>query len=421
MEGLHLTADCFDCTCHRSLLLDQKELSDIAVAAALQAGLTVVGEKFHSFSNPDGSAAGVTCALLLAESHIAIHTWPERNAVTLDVYVCNFNDNNSDKARDIIAMLVEAFQPASVSRQQLTRGRQHDAPAVMTWEKLTPHTAYGTQLGHTIAEASSSFQHIQISESAEFGKIMRIDDAYMTSERDEFFYHECLVHPAALAHPAPRRALIIGGGDGGSTEELLKHPGMEHVSLCEIDAEVVRLSRAHLQNIHHGKLDDSRVEHVHADGFAFIREATDSYDLILLDLTDPVTPSGTTLAAGCVTVDFFADCKRRLSQDGCLVMHLGSPFYHPQRFAGTVADLRKSFRFVRPYTVFVPLYGALWGMAIASNTLDPCEPEIATLEERIRERRIGDLQYYNAEIHKALFVLPNFVQNLLHNNKQEMQ
>ncbi|WP_061542461.1 polyamine aminopropyltransferase [Collimonas fungivorans] len=417
MQGLHLTADCYDCRCAPGLLLDPIRLRKFVLEQTLGSGLTVVGEKFHPFQASDGSPAGITCALLLAESHLAIHTWPERDAVTLDVYVCNFTEDNSAKASGLLDALVAGFAPARWQSHRLQRGNGAD-DQTLALEQLTPHTAYGTQLAPPLVQVQSPFQRVEIADSAEFGKVMRLDGAYMTSERDEFFYHECLVHPAALSHPHPRRALIVGGGDGGSSEELLKHPSIEQIVLCEIDLMVIQAARLHLQSIHRGALDDPRLHHIAQDGFAHVREAARAaaadqrYDLILLDLTDPQGADGSALAADCYTLEFMQACRTLLNPGGALVMHLGSPFHHPQRFALLRQRLGSVFGQAHPYTVHVPLYGALWGMAIASDDLDPLQLDSHALAGRLRERALGELQYYNENVHSALFALPNFVQNL---------
>ncbi len=416
MQGIHLTADCYDCRCAPGLLLDPAQLRQFVLEQTLRSGLTIVGEKFHPFQAADGSAAGVTCALLLAESHLAIHTWPERQAVTLDVYVCNFTEDNSAKASSLLDALIASFAPLQWQTNRLQRGSGATGQT-LALEQLTPYTAYGTQLAPPLVQMQSPFQRIEIADSAEFGKVMRLDGAFMTSERDEFFYHECLVHPAALAHPQPRRALIIGGGDGGSSEELLKHPSIEQITLCEIDPMVIQLARIHLQQIHRGALDDPRVRHVAQDGFAYVLNAAHAaahqrYDLILLDLTDPQAADGSALAADCYTQEFLQACRTLLNPGGALVMHLGSPFHHPQRFSLLRQRLNNVFSLVQPYTVYVPLYGALWGMAVASDSLDPRQLDNPTLTTRLRERALNGLQYYNENIHPALFALPNFVQNL---------
>jgi spermidine synthase len=254
----------------------------------------------------------------------------------------------------------------------------------------------------------SAYQDVEVHDSKPFGKLFRLDGYFMTSERDEFFYHENLVHMAALSHPRPRRALIVGGGDGGSAEELLKHPSMERVTLAEIDASVVDISRRHLRDVHRGALDDPRVDLRIEDGFAFVRNATEKFDLIVLDLTDPGGPS-----TPLYTVDFYRACAARLHADGAMTLHIASPITHPDRIRATLAHLRAAFAVVTPYLTSVPLYGGLWMMACASATLDPAALSAAEIDRRIAERRIGRLQYYNGDVHRAALALPNFVRALV--------
>lgn len=409
MEGLHLTADCFTCRCDPTLLFEEKRISELVRHHTNQAGLTIVGEKFHAFTYPDGSAAGVTGTLLLAESHVAIHTWPERQAVTLDVYVCNFENDNSQKARQIVDQLIAIFQPQQVSRQELQRGLQSANKVTQAVEYLSPYTSMQTQVDQVLAEIQSPYQHIQIADTPEFGKIMRIDGAMMTSEKDEFYYHECLVHPAAITHGKPQTALIIGGGDGGSSEELLKYASIQKITLCEIDQEVVKLAREHLVSIHKNAFDSPKVQLIHTDGFAFVHTTQQTYDLILLDLTDPIAPNGSNLAESCMSEEFFSACYARLNPQGSVVLHLGSEFYHPARYQATLQRLNKVFDLVRPYAVFIPLYGALWGMAIASKVdssganTDPHKFDLMAIDARLQAHQIKDLRYYNSAVHAALF------------------
>ncbi len=414
MDGLHLTADCFDCTAEMSLFLEADLLSAFVASCVKDTGLTLVGEKYVSFSNPDQSPAGVTGTALLAESHVALHTWPELKAVTLDVYVCNFMQDNSLKARQLLELLIQRFDPARCTRQELQRGSPQ--PGLAT-EQLSTATHYRTQLQQRVMQKQSQFQQIEIADTRDFGRIMRIDQAMMTSEKDEFFYHENLVHPAAITHPEPKTALIIGGGDGGSSRQLLKHPSIERIVLCEIDEEVVSIAREYLPSIHQGALNDAKVEHVYADGFAYVQNSDEQFDLILLDLTDPLSPDGSSLAATCMTEDFFRQCCARLTTQGMLVMHLGSPFYHPQRYRDTLHKLAAAFPLVRPYSVFIPLYGAEWGMAVASMAADPLALTGSTVKQRIEHRGLQSCNYYNEQTHQALFAIPNYLRDLMPDQK----
>jgi spermidine synthase len=254
----------------------------------------------------------------------------------------------------------------------------------------------------------SKHQEIEVWETAEYGKLFRLDGSFMTSEADEFFYHENLVHVPAITHPNAESALIVGGGDGGSAEELLKHPNMRSVTIVELDQAVVDIARKYLQAVHRGALDDPRVTLKIGDGLAYVREAKQCFDLIVLDLTDPGGPS-----EALYTTDFYHACAARLNPGGMLSLHIASPVAQPERFRQGMANLRQAFAIVRPYLVAIPLYGGLWAMACASASLDPLRLSTAEVERRLELRRIVDLKYYNGDTHRGMLALPNFVRNLL--------
>jgi spermidine synthase len=410
MQGLHLTADLYDCAGDAALLTDADRLAERCRALTLASGLTLVNEKWHRFPDWNGQPGGVTGMILLAESHLAIHTWPERGGVTLDVYVCNFTADNSHKAIALMQGLEDAFAPRRVQRERLLRG-QADGPTAtgeLILEHLTPQAAYGFRFPERILSQRTRYQHLELLRSNELGLTLRLDGQYMTSEADEFFYHEAMAHPAAITHEAPRRALIIGGGDGGLAEELLKHPTIERIVLAELDDEVVAVARRHLGSIHRGALDDPRVQVHVGDGAAFVAQTAERFDLVFLDLTDPETPAGPLY-----TEAFFRQVQQVLAPGGAVVLHLGAPFFEKDQVRELSARLARVFPCLRAYGLYVPLYGAYWALAVASDTLDPKGLDAATVEQRLRARGIANLQYYNAEIHGALFALPNFYRALL--------
>jgi spermidine synthase len=262
--------------------------------------------------------------------------------------------------------------------------------------------------GTLVERRETPFQLLEVYETPELGRIFRLDGFNMTSERDEFFYHENLVHPAAVAHPHPRRALVIGGGDGGSSEELLKHSTLELVHMAELDPEVIAVAKAQFARVHRGAFDDPRLKVTVGDGLAYLRETAVRYDLVSMDLTDPVGPS----------VDLYSPATFELARGamtpgGALTLHIGSPFSHPGRVRQTLANLRQVFPLVATYFVHIPLYGSIWGFACASQSLDPRHIEPAEVERRLAARGVGGLQYYNGEVHRALFALPNYVKALV--------
>lgn len=410
MQGLHLTADLYGCRCSAELLIDARALGDLCRRAVANATLTIVDEKFFTFPDYEGQPGGVTGAVLLAESHLALHTWPERSGVTLDVYVCNFTTDNSGKAEQLLDDLIVAFAPTEQNTNRILRGsadpQNQSGELLLEW--LNPDSAFGYRAARRIETVRSPYQTVEVFDTPQFGKLFRLDGWYMTSEKDEFFYHEPIVHCAALAHPNPRSALVIGGGDGGSSEELLKHRTIERVVIAELDPEVIRVARRHLGSVHRGAFDDPRLTVHIGDGFEFTARLGEKFDLIVFDLTDPDTP-----AAHLYTPEFFALARAALNPGGAISLHIGSPIFQPERVRRLLADLRKVFAIVRPLGLYVPLYGAYWGLAVASDSLDPRAVDPGVIEQRLAERGVGDLQLYNPELHAALFALPNFYKALL--------
>jgi spermidine synthase len=262
--------------------------------------------------------------------------------------------------------------------------------------------------GTLLERRRTPFQLLEVYDTPELGRIFRLDGSNMTSERDEFFYHENLVHPAAVAHPGPKRALVIGGGDGGSSEELLKHSTLEVVHMAELDPVVIEVAKAQFGKVHRGAFDDPRLKVTVGDGLAYLRETEARYDLISMDLTDPVGPSVELYSPAT-----FALARGAMAPGGALTLHIGSPFSHGARVRSTLDNLRSVFRRVTPYFVHIPLYGSIWGFACASDTLDPRDMSPAGVERVIERRGIGDLQYYNGEVHRAMFALPNYVRALV--------
>ncbi len=283
-----------------------------------------------------------------------------------------------------------------------------DIAAGALTEYLTEDWGVFVRSSRAFEKFRSPFQMVEVHDTVPFGKLFRLDGHFMTSEKDEFFYHENLVHPAAITHPQPERALIVGGGDGGSAEELLKHASMKSVTLVEIDLAVVDISRKYLGAVHKGSLDDPRLALRIEDGFAFVRNSVESFDLIVLDLTDPGGPS-----TPLYTPDFYDACAARLSPVGAMTLHIGSPIAHPGRIRDALKDLRGAFPIVTPYLTSVPLYGGLWMMAMCSSTLDPRHMTSMEVDRRIGRRGLTELKYYNGDMHRAAMALPNFVRSLV--------
>ena len=276
----------------------------------------------------------------------------------------------------------------------------------------TADAVYGFPDARRLARVDSPYQRIEVWDTPQLGRLFTLDGRPMTG--DEFIYHECMVHPAALAHPSPKAALVLGGGDGGAAQQLLKHPGIERIVVAELDAQVVRLTREYLPEVHGGAFDDPRVELVIGDAADFVAgalqtvPATEQFDLVVFDLTPPDSP-----ASGLYTPDFYTQLKRVMSPTAALSLHLGSPYFHAERIAGLLNDLRDTFAIVRTMSTFIPLYGSLWMMATASDTLDPASLTVEALTERLAARRIDSLKHYDPTLHAGLFSASRSVRDKL--------
>ncbi|WP_321952501.1 polyamine aminopropyltransferase [Paraburkholderia bannensis] len=275
---------------------------------------------------------------------------------------------------------------------------------------------YGFPGARLLASADSAWQHIEVWDTPQLGCLFTLDGRPMTSAGDEFIYHECMTHVAALTHPAPRAALVLGGGDGGAARQLLRHPGIERIVVAELDADVVRLTGDYLPQVRGGAFDDPRVELVIGDAADFVAQAAKNaqadgappFDLVVFDLTPPDSP-----AAGLYTPQFYRALKTIMSEDALIALHLGSPLHHTARVGALLDGLRSTFAVVRPLGAWVPLYGAFWLMAVASDQLDPAAQSEALLTARMLERELEGLRFYDTKLHATLLDAPRMFRDKL--------
>lgn len=250
-------------------------------------------------------------------------------------------------------------------------------------------------------DGRSPYQRIRVIRNADFGRMLILDEAVQTTERDDFIYHELLSHVPLCTHPRPRRVLIIGGGDGGLLREVLRHP-IQHATMVEIDRAVVEVTRQHIPEIPGRAFDDPRARLVIADGIAFVRETDERFDVALVDSTDPVGP-----AVGLFGAAFYEQLAARLGPEGVLAVQSGSPLYQRHVMAMVARHMAPHFRWVRPYLGTVPTYpGVLWSFTIGSQARDP----LALDEAEIAHRLAGiTTRYYTPASHRHLFTLPPFL------------
>lgn len=268
-----------------------------------------------------------------------------------------------------------------------------------------PDLATAFRVTRRLHEEWTPYQHLEVYENPTFGRMLVLDGAVQTTELEEFVYHEMLVHPALLTHPSPRRVLIIGGGDGGALEEALKHP-LERAVMVEIDEAVVRASRAYLSTICQDAFDDPRAQLVIGDGIAFVAGGGDSFDVVLVDSTDPQGPS-----LGLYSPDFYKQVAARLAPEGVLAVQSGSPLYQRDLLAAVRRHLRAVFPHVRTCLATVVAYpGGLWSFTLASRGRDPAA---LSAEEIARRTQDLGLRYYGPLVHGGAFHLPPYLRDQL--------
>ena len=274
-------------------------------------------------------------------------------------------------------------------------------------EEWTANVRLSIKATRHLYSQKSAFQQVDILESKEFGKFLTLDGLMMANEKDEFIYHDCIVHPAMATNPAIKKVLVIGAGDGGTVRELTRYPGIEKIDMVEIDELVVRSCQEFLP-ITAEKLDDPRVNLYFEDGVAFAKNSEDGhYDLVIVDSTDPIGPG-----EGLFSVNFYNDCYRILSENGILVNQHESPYFErdAREMKRAHSKIKQLFPISRVYQAHIPTYpSGHWLFGFASKQLDPLKD--ANFEEWAK---LGlKTKYYNTDLHLGAFALPTYVKEML--------
>lgn len=264
----------------------------------------------------------------------------------------------------------------------------------------------GVKIKEKLFETQSPIFHFEIFETVSFGKMLVIDGIIQTTEADNFVYHEMLTHLPMLSHPNPKNVLIIGGGDGGMLHEVLKYP-VESVIMNEIDEQIVLACKTYMPNLSQGAFDDPRAMLHFEDGKEYIKKHTDAFDVIILDLSDPIGP-----AADLIALDFYRDVKKALRKDGVISIQSGSLTWQPKEVATINQRIKKVFSHAVVHKGVVSTYqGGEFSFTIAS---DLALENISLEELNKRYRTInGSTYYYTPKLHHASAVLPKHLQDLL--------
>lgn len=268
-------------------------------------------------------------------------------------------------------------------------------------EQQTPYLGITLKVKKTLHLEESEYQEIAVHETYQFGRLLTLDGVVQTTELDEFVYHEMMAHVPLFTHPNPRKVLVVGGGDGGVVREVLKHPCVEKVTMVEIDRRVVEISKLYFPTIS-CKLDDPKVEIVIGDGIDFVKRTCDSYDVAIIDSTDPVGP-----AVGLFTAEFYGSLYDALGPDGVFVTQTESPFSGLERIKAVYSSVGERFPLVRVYLIDVPTYpGGTWAVTLGSKGPDP----VKAPRDKVDEVKA---KYYSADMHRRAFILPPFLKEAL--------
>lgn len=275
-------------------------------------------------------------------------------------------------------------------------------------ETLEPTDFTATyKIGCMLHEERSAHQHVMLFENAVMGRVLVLDGVVQTTEKDEFIYHEMIVHVPVLAHGTARRVLIIGGGDGGALEELFKHQSIEQATLVDIDRTVIDLSQRFLGTICGEAFADPRLDLVIADGRDFAAQTEAQYDIVIVDSPDPIGPG-----AALFETDFYRNCRRCLASGGVLVTQNGVPFIQGEELHDNMKSLKAIFTDARCYLTHVPSYiGGTMTLGWASDDDKLWQTPTEDLRDRYEQSAI-ETRYYTPELQRAAFTLPGYIAEL---------
>ncbi|NMC63875.1 MAG: polyamine aminopropyltransferase [SAR324 cluster bacterium] len=268
--------------------------------------------------------------------------------------------------------------------------------------ELKEGRALKVRVNKVLESFQTKYQRLEIVETQSFGRMFLLDGVIMFTDRDEFCYHEMIAHVPMMSHPKPEKVLIVGGGDGGALREVLKHASVKEAIVCDIDEKVTEMSKEYFPQLA-CSFSDCRVRVFHSDGAKFIRDHSESFDVILVDSTDPVGPGAVLFAK-----DFYTSIKKALKPGGIAVTQAESFQYHKETISALYEFIPEVFREYGYYWISIPTYpSGIIGFTFLSDQVNPysCSPD--------PKRLVSDLKYYSLEMHKASFVIPPFAKKFI--------
>ncbi len=419
--GRHVLVEFFGCS--SEILNEVSTIEKAMIQAAEDAEATIINSTFHHFS-----PYGVSGVVVIQESHLAIHTWPEFQYAAVDIFTCG-DIINPWVAYDALKAAFEAKQGSSI---ELRRGQTDllervdfnlnqdratkEAELKPTYKREVWFTDRDDNIalsirhkGELLYNETSAYQKVRVYDTYEFGKMLAIDNIVMCTEKDEHNYHEMLIHVPMQSHPNPKNILLIGAGDGGSARELIRYESVEKITQVEIDEKVVEASKLHFPDLS-SAYGHPKLELIINDGIKFVaNSSSEVYDLVIIDGSDPQGP-----AEGLFSTEFFKNVHRVLRPGGVLCFQSESPHCNGKAFIELNQCQKDIFgkEKVHTYLAYIPMYpSGVWSFMYASKgEAHPLNINDSTTNTFARKHR---LRYYTADIHRAAFALPTYVKEMI--------
>ena len=284
-------------------------------------------------------------------------------------------------------------------------------PSKWFYDKISQDFIQLHSIEEVLYSGQTKFQSAEILRSGSFGKCLVLDGKIQSSEVDEFIYHEALVQPSMITHPCPETVFIAGGGEGATLREVLSHKTVKRTVMVDIDEEVIALCKKYMPNHSQGSFEDRRTELHHADARDYLAKCGEKFDVIIIDLPDPIEEGPAYLL---FTKEFYQLAQDRLTDNGIICAQAGSAsLTELLNFTAVNNTLKSVFPIVRSYQVDVPCFGGPWGFCLASLNLNPVLLSPAEIDDRISARALTGLKFYDGLTHQGIFSLPKYLRDAL--------
>lgn len=291
-----------------------------------------------------------------------------------------------------------------------------ETPTNWFFDYVAPDLIQAFGIKDILYSGRSKFQSIEVLETTSFGRCLVLDGKIQCSERDEFIYHEALVHPPLTLHPHPETVFIAGGGEGATLREVLIHSTVKKAVMVDIDEEVIAICKKFLPSLHQGSFEDERASLHLGDAREYLTKAEERFDVIIIDLPEPIEEGPAYLL---YTTEFYEIVKGKLREEGIISLQAGSAdLGNLLNFIAVNNTLRTAFATVSPYLTNVPSFGGSWGFSLASQSLDPLSLPPEEVDRRLSRRVTRGLRFYDGPAHRGIFSLPKYLRQEMEKEKR---